>query len=288
MVTWLDAKQNIIAFGCRLIHRVAKVPKKEGSKEKVKYGDRFLLRFVEGSGFHNEDRFIWDEGDVVSKSRNMLILVSTIIVLITMFPIWPHIMRLGIWYLSACLLALILGLIFIRLVVFGVFWMFGVDVWILPNLFDEEASVTESFTPVISFAFSEGGQYLLRIAVLLTVAACAYWTYTRPTEAQLMFDDFLASQRQFVDHIVAARFLSDRPADIDQSSTKDSDRPYASLDEILQEVEEEDEESTTGGDHEGGADFQEYDEDYLEKMAAEHPDEDADDEEIEIPAGQGG
>eukprot|EP01138_Halocafeteria_seosinensis_P008035 gb/GECG01008211.1/.p1 GENE.gb/GECG01008211.1/~~gb/GECG01008211.1/.p1 ORF type:complete len:371 (+),score=70.28 gb/GECG01008211.1/:1-1113(+) len=261
----------------KFLHRVAKVKRESG--EKVKVGDKFLIQFVEGSGFDQDDRFIWDEGDVQSKSRNLLILVSSLIVLITMFPIWPHIMRLGIWYLSASLLALILGTVIVRLVIFTFFWTFCVDVWLLPNLFDEEASVSESFSPVISVEWSDDKQYMWRIALLLLLGGCLYWTYTRPTEAQLMFDEFLASQRQFVDDIVAARFLSDKPADPDVG-TQESDKPYASLDEILREVE--DEETGGGEEVETDADgevYQKYDDEYLDKMAAEHPDDEYEDEE---------
>jgi translocation protein SEC62 len=53
-------------------------------------------------------------------------------------------------YLCVMFLFFILGLVALRLVTFVALWFFGFDFWILPNLFNEEAGVLESFQPFYS------------------------------------------------------------------------------------------------------------------------------------------
>ncbi|KAK6343314.1 Translocation protein S62 [Orbilia blumenaviensis] len=70
---------------------------------------------------------------------------------IVMFPLWPAILRLGVWYLSMGMLGL-LGLFFLmaifRLILF-VITMFAVPpgLWLYPNLF-EDVGFFDSFRPV--------------------------------------------------------------------------------------------------------------------------------------------
>ena len=68
-----------------------------------------------------------------------------------MFPLWPPILRDGVWYLSVGVLILIglfVALAIVRLILF-VITMFVVPpgIWLFPNLF-EDVSVVESFIPL--------------------------------------------------------------------------------------------------------------------------------------------
>jgi len=56
-----------------------------------------------------------------------------------MFPLWPHVMRLGAWYLSMAMLGLI-GLFFAMAIVRLIFYIITVivaspGIWIFPQLF---------------------------------------------------------------------------------------------------------------------------------------------------------
>ena len=55
-------------------------------------------------------------------------------------------MKVGVWYLSVTFLLIMIGFIIVRLFVFGACWIAGYDFWILPNFFDEEASIMQSVT----------------------------------------------------------------------------------------------------------------------------------------------
>lgn len=68
---------------------------------------------------------------------------------ITLFPVWPIIVKKGIFYLSLFLLILILGFFIIRLVVFIVLRIFGIEFWILPKILEDDDSLWGSFSPII-------------------------------------------------------------------------------------------------------------------------------------------
>ncbi|OCH89332.1 translocation protein [Obba rivulosa] len=68
-----------------------------------------------------------------------------------MFPLWPPIMRLGVWYLSVAVLALV-GLFFALAIVRLIFYIITVivaspGIWIFPKLFADVGFV-ESFIPL--------------------------------------------------------------------------------------------------------------------------------------------
>lgn len=75
-----------------------------------------------------------------------------------MFPLWPPIMRLGVWYLSIGVLGLI-GLFFAIAIVRLIFYIITVivaspGIWIFPKLFADVGFVSSLF-PLLSFAVAE-------------------------------------------------------------------------------------------------------------------------------------
>eukprot|EP00921_Rhytidocystis_pertsovi_P012387 GHVQ01020123.1.p1 GENE.GHVQ01020123.1~~GHVQ01020123.1.p1 ORF type:complete len:394 (+),score=62.75 GHVQ01020123.1:108-1289(+) len=87
-----------------------------------------------------------------SKTWSYLMLgaIITVVLFLCMFPAWPLKMKVGVWYCSVFFMTFIIGLVVLRLFVFLIFWFFGVDMWIMPNLFDEEAGVVDSLLPLLS------------------------------------------------------------------------------------------------------------------------------------------
>lgn len=71
----------------------------------------------------------------------MLALFIIAVLGFTMYPIWPLSVKVGIWYLSVTLLIIMVGFTLIRLILYVVFWLFGYEFWIFPNLFDDELGV---------------------------------------------------------------------------------------------------------------------------------------------------
>ncbi len=45
------------------------------------------------------------------------------------------------------------GIIVLRLVVFVLLWFAGFDCWILPNMFNEDCGIIDSFIPAYSVGF---------------------------------------------------------------------------------------------------------------------------------------
>lgn len=85
------------------------------------------------------------------KTTVMAIGVLIVLLAIVMFPLWPPVMRLGVWYLSMGALGL-LGLFFLmaifRLILFCItYFVVSPGLWLYPNLF-EDVGFFDSFRPV--------------------------------------------------------------------------------------------------------------------------------------------
>jgi len=81
----------------------------------------------------------------------MAVGVLIVLLAIVMFPLWPPVMRLGVWYLSMGALGL-LGLFFLmaifRLILFCITYLvWSPGLWLYPNLF-EDVGFFDSFRPV--------------------------------------------------------------------------------------------------------------------------------------------
>ncbi|XP_019761022.1 translocation protein SEC62 isoform X2 [Dendroctonus ponderosae] len=81
---------------------------------------------------------------------------------ICMFPLWPPIVRLGVYYISvaaACFLVSIIVMAMIRLILFCIIWLltFGEHhLWILPNL-TEDVGFLASFWPLYKYEYRGSG-----------------------------------------------------------------------------------------------------------------------------------
>lgn len=74
-----------------------------------------------------------------------------VVVAVVLFPLWPLVLRQGVWYLSMGMLGLIglfFGMAIVRLILF-ILTMFATPpgLWLYPNLF-EDVGFFDSFRPV--------------------------------------------------------------------------------------------------------------------------------------------
>jgi translocation protein SEC62 len=125
-------------------------PKSEDPNKPKKWPDR-LQRVPNSAGFDVDGFYIihW-EGD--SGMRHFLLgLMVAAVLLVCMFPVWPIWAKIGIWYLSVAFLSLYFGVLILRMVVYALFWIVGVDFWIFPNINDEYAGFLDSFQPLYSW-----------------------------------------------------------------------------------------------------------------------------------------
>ena len=252
----VTAQDEAVTLGRRLLaarffHQASKVP---DSDKHVRPHNPASSKFE-----NSKDAFyVWDyEGDK-TWTYIMLGVMLAVVFAVCLFPVWPHSLRVGAWYVSVTLLLFMLGFTIVRTVVFILSWLCGYSIWILPNVFDDDLSVSDSFKPLISMEQSSPGQSLTRVAVLGALAAMCYWVYTQPTE----FDTFVGMQRQFVDDLYSGTLLSDT-----SQEHKDT------LDEVKEKFEtefgggddmDEDEDEHAGAEYDQfrGADLDDADDEY--------------------------
>jgi len=184
----------------RYFHRAEKNPDKTESKSRLIFSKKSNAQ----STFEPKGRYVMiHEG---SKTWRNVYLTCIIVgfFLCCLFPIWPRFVKVGVWYLSVTFLLAMIVLIVFRLTVFGIAWICGYDIWVLPNVFDDDASFFDSFKPLIHKEPS-GGQIYGRIGVTIFLVAACYWVYQQPTE----FDGYISAQRTFIDDLYSGALLTD-------------------------------------------------------------------------------
>ena len=53
---------------------------------------------------------------------------------VVLFPVWPYIVKYGVWLISLYLLIFLVGLIVLRFLIYVLCVVVGYNVWIFPNL----------------------------------------------------------------------------------------------------------------------------------------------------------
>ena len=172
--------------------------------------------------------FIWDYDG--SEQQSLKTMLSGAIVFIAiglcLFPVWPRFMKVALWYVSVTFLIFLTLFIIFRLLVWLVCWILGFDVWILPNVFDDDLPVSASFTPLLSYEKSPDGELYARIVTLVVLGICGYFVATAPTT----FDTYIAESKSFTADLYEGKFLSDSS----QTDKDNIDKPkFDTLEDIL-------------------------------------------------------
>jgi len=109
------------------------------------------LQIIPEQLFSSDDYYAWFyEGSQWTTYAGGLLMVIIMLAGV-MFPLWPPVMRLGVWYLSMAVLGLI-GLFFVIAIVRLIFYIITVivaspGIWIFPQLFADVGFV-DSFIPL--------------------------------------------------------------------------------------------------------------------------------------------
>eukprot|EP00536_Pseudo-nitzschia_multiseries_P005540 jgi/Psemu1/254577/estExt_Genewise1Plus.C_1040036 len=151
------------------------------------------------------------------------------------FQIWPTFLKVFVWYLSVSLLLFIFFLISARAFLFLCIWIVGFEVWVWPNLFDEQLGFWDSFKPFISCKATGPGQLPYRLGVGVGFFSFCYWAITQPSE----FDGFVSAQGDFLKDLYAGTLLSD----MSQEDKENIDKPkMQSLEDLLKDLDASEEE----------------------------------------------
>lgn len=123
----------------------------------------------------------------------------------TCFPIWPMWAKVGLWYISVTFLIIIFVFSILRLVAFFLCWLAGYDFWFLPNVFDDNLGVIESFQPLYSFKVTGSGERYYRGGAAVAFVAFCIWVANQPTE----FDEYVSLTKQFTEDIYSGKMLDE-------------------------------------------------------------------------------
>mmetsp|Transcript_9537 Transcript_9537/g.31144 ORF Transcript_9537/g.31144 Transcript_9537/m.31144 type:complete len:350 (+) Transcript_9537:86-1135(+) len=187
-----------------------------------------VLECAESQRWEGGGYYVWDFEGKKGLSHFLTGLLIVSMLTITAFPIWPHFLKVYLWYCSVTLLIVMVVFLIIRAVLFLDCWICGYDFWIFPNLFDETLSVIDSFKPAYSFDPGAPGQRYYRAAVVLALSSFAVYCYNQPTD----FDTFVAAQKEFVADLYEGKLI----ADTSQQAKDDIDKlKRPSFDELAQE-----------------------------------------------------
>jgi len=70
------------------------------------------------------------------------------ILCLVLFPVWPYELKYAVWLISLYLLIFIVGLLLLRLAIYAIASLFGVSLWLFPNLL-ADSSFFASFKPIV-------------------------------------------------------------------------------------------------------------------------------------------
>lgn len=194
--------------------------------------------------------YVWTIDEPQTWNRVKLAVIVFAILGAVLHPIWPTWLRVAVWWLSVTVLVVLVGFFFIRTLLFCTLWLFGIDCWILPNLFEEVEEFGQLFRPVFHVGRSGPGQAWTRVLAWALVAAVAYWVHDKAAELEA----YAGLPAQFVAGMYDGQFLSN-PADAADSSRpppafqfdEEDDAGMEDLDAELDSILERDEAGDEGG-----------------------------------------
>lgn len=140
--------------------RVTKIDPHEGhahgKKKRVK--GLWTVRVEQQQNADDESHYVWLYEGPQWKQKLYAVLALIAVFAVVMFPLWPLVMRQGVWYLSMGMLGLI-GLFFamaiFRLILFCItVFIVPPGLWLYPNLF-EDVGFFDSFRPVWAWQETE-------------------------------------------------------------------------------------------------------------------------------------
>lgn len=95
--------------------------------------------------------------DNTSEFTQQLWLVGTVLLVLCLlcFRLWPMNVKKGVYLCSFYLLVFLIATGFIRVILWGILYHFGLEFWLFPNYFIDSNDPRDSFLPVYSFEVRE-------------------------------------------------------------------------------------------------------------------------------------
>ncbi|KAI7845608.1 hypothetical protein COHA_000894 [Chlorella ohadii] len=146
-----------------LARRVDRLNKKPlpGTKKLVKFPRKLaLLPPNEATTFVEDGFYVWTyERPVSPWAYVWTALIPLAVVGACLFPLAPNWAKVGVFYLTAGLLALIMGVLALRGALALATWLVsGRALWLLPNVMSEELPISQIFKPLVAVSRPEEGK----------------------------------------------------------------------------------------------------------------------------------
>lgn len=77
--------------------------------------------------------------------------ICFIILALMCFRLWPLWLKKGVYLCSFYLLVFLVITAFVRVILWGILWHFGIEFWLFPNYFIDSNDPRDSFWPLYSF-----------------------------------------------------------------------------------------------------------------------------------------
>lgn len=155
-LTSTDNKEILSSITTLLTQNSLIFPAFKHSSDKLKYPSKLEVDSSElSSKFQIEDgKFYCINHEVPIKQNSIiyLLLVITIIISFTLFPLWPLNMKLSIWWILLFIIILLILLIVLRIILFFIGCFFGYDIMLFPNILTDEVGIYKSFFPIVGYA----------------------------------------------------------------------------------------------------------------------------------------
>jgi hypothetical protein len=175
-------------------------------------------------------RFAWDYQGSKLKVKILLAVLVLGGIAVCLFPVWPYWAKRAAQLVSMTLLVFMLGALAIRGLVYLAAWLVGYELWLLPNVFDDDLAM---FTPWVSLEKSPQGQGWWRAGAVAAFLLLAYWVYTQPTE----FEQFVGMQKDFITELYSGSLIGDvNQADKDFVRTSGVDLDAEVHEDILSDI----------------------------------------------------
>lgn len=127
------------------------------------------------NSMHTKGFYSWDLPPKSQTKMAVLALgLAIAVIAIILFPLWPYSVKLAIFNVLFYFSASIIIMVIIRMIIYIVLFPLGIDFWIFPNLFDDDAGIIDSFVPLLLINRREDGWGLFLVRVVMILGAGMY------------------------------------------------------------------------------------------------------------------
>ena len=139
----------------RLAFRVVKMETAKAKEMGVKPAQGVpVLQIVPQQEFGDDFYYTWFYEPVQLRTYVYAVLAFIAVFAIILYPLWPLMLRIGVWYMSMGLIGLLgvfFGIAIVRLILFVItYFVASPGLWIFPNLF-EDVGFVDSFIPLYAW-----------------------------------------------------------------------------------------------------------------------------------------